>query len=99
MTEAQGPGPHPLVGRQRHLVGALRVGASVAFGTALVGLLAPPSVGDAAGRVFVGMLVAIPLARVVWLGIRWVRRRDLRFASVVGLLLVVVAFAASSPLW
>jgi hypothetical protein len=99
MSELHGPARHPLIGRQRHLVTALRVGALVAFAAALVGLLAPARVGDPAGRAFLVLLVALPLGRLVWLLVRWVRRRDLRFASVAALLLAVVAFAAASPWW
>jgi predicted PurR-regulated permease PerM len=53
-------------------------------------LLLPVAAAEKLGAVLVCLLIALPLARVLWFVQRWVRRRDLRFAAVgAGVLLVV----------
>lgn len=93
-----GPPPNPLVGRQRRLVAALRAAVGVAFATAVVGLLGPGRVGRVGALAFLATLVATPIARVVWLLVRWIRRGDRRFASAAAALLLVVGAAAVSAL-
>ncbi|QGG95333.1 hypothetical protein [Actinomarinicola tropica] len=91
------PGPHPLVGRQRHLVTFLRALYVLAFALALAGVVLPGEAGDAAGTALVATLVAAPVLRIAWLLVRWIRRRDLRFAAVAfGLLVVIGAGAATT---
>lgn len=92
------PAPHPLVGRQRHLVAFLRVLYVIAFALALGGVLLPGELGDAAGAGLVTMLIAAPVLRIAWLAARWVRRRDLRFAAVAVGLLVVIGVGALTAL-
>ena len=98
MTD-HGPGPHPLIGRQRRLVDALWAAVAVTFVVAVVGLVAAGRVGEVAAALFVGALVVVPLARLVWLLVRWVRRGDPRFAGAAVALLAVVGVAAASPWW
>lgn len=86
--------PQPLVGRQRRLILALRMGVSAAGVMAAVGVLAPDPVGSVASRGFFGLVIAVPLLRVAWLTLRWINRRDLRFAAV-GVGVLVVASAAA----
>lgn len=65
-------------------VGALVLGVA--------GVLLPGAAGVAAAWAAVVCVVGAPLARVGWLGVRWVERRDLRYAVIAfGLLLVVAA--------
>lgn len=87
------PGPQPLVGRQRSLVRYLRAALVLAALAAVVELLVPAEGRTTAGRVMVGVLVLAPLGRVLWLAVRWARRRDVRFA-LVALALLAVATSA-----
>lgn len=91
--EMAGPGAHPLVGRQRWLVRALRVGAFIAAALALGGLVVPGEAGEALAVGFLAVLIAGPILRVAWLAVRWVRRGDVRFALVSATLLLVVGAA------
>jgi Kef-type K+ transport system membrane component KefB len=99
MSEHLGPGPHPLIGRQRHLVAALRVAVGLALVAAFVGLSALGRPGELGAIACVVLLIATPLVRLVWLLLRWVRRRDHRFAGATVALLAVVMVAASTPWW
>ena len=92
---AVGPPPDPRALRQRHLVVALRAATVVAIVLAGAALTLPAPWGERAGVVMVGVLVGAPVGRVVWLTLRWVRRRDVRFALAGVALLAVVAMAAA----
>ena len=98
MSDTSGPGPHPLVGRQRHLVTFLRVALVVAVVLALGGVVLPGDAGRTAGVAVVATLVAVPVVRVAWLLVRWVPRGDRRYAEVAAALLVVVACGAAAAL-
>jgi hypothetical protein len=93
-----GPGAHPLVGRQRHLVAFLQVAVAAAMVLAVAGVVLPGRWGTAAGVALVATLVGAPVARVAWLMVRWIRRGDPRFAAVAGALLAVAAAGALSAL-
>lgn len=93
-----GPGPHPLVGRQRHLLLFLRSLYALAIAFAAGGVFLPGAAGRASGTALVTTLVAAPALRVAWLAMRWVRRRDLRFAMVALVLLVVVGVGGLTAL-
>lgn len=85
---------HPLIGRQRRLLVALRGGVAALALLAVGGLLLP---GDARTWSATAVLVALigtPTVRVAWLGARWLRRGDLRFAAVAVAVLAVLATAA-----
>jgi hypothetical protein len=97
-TATPGSGPHPLVGRQRHLVLALRLSLVASLLAAAGAVALPGDLGAALAVVLVGLLIAVPLGRVLWLTIRWIRRRDRRFALVGTALLTVVVLAAASAL-
>lgn len=89
--------PNPLAGRQRRLILALRIGMGLAGVLAAIGVLVPGDIGEMAATAFMATLIALPLARVMWLMIRWMYRRDLRFAAVsAGVLFVAVLAAASA---
>lgn len=79
----------PRLDRYRPLTRALQwalVGCAVLAGLALV---LPDPVGRWVGVALVVLLVATPVARVVWFIARWFRRGDVRFALVgCGVLLV-----------
>lgn len=63
----------------------------IALGVGLAGTLLPGPSGDAFAWAACGLVVAAPLARVGWLGVRWIARRDYLFSLIAfGLLLVVV---------
>lgn len=98
MPEVGGPGPHPLVGRQRHLVVFLRASTIVAFVLAVGGLILPGRAGTVAGTLLVATLIGVPLVRVAWLCLRWIRRGDVRFALTAGGLLAIVAVGALTAL-
>ena len=93
-TGAEGPGPHPLVGRQDRLVSALRIVGFAAWACAAAGALLPGDVGRFGAVALVVILVVAPLARVAWLGVRWVVRGDPRFALVAAALLVIALSGA-----
>lgn len=69
---------------------ALRVAAVVAFVGAAAGALLPGRPGRVAAVAVVAFIIAVPLLRVLSLGVHWLRLGDRRFAGVAfGLLLIV----------
>jgi hypothetical protein len=91
--EPTGPPPNPRVGRQRFLVAYLRIAVLAVFLLGVVALVLP----DDAYRPFaVTMAIAIivvPVTRVGWLVVRWLRLGDVRFALVGVALLTVMGSA------
>ncbi len=61
---------------------------------AAITLLLPVAAAEKLGTVLVCLLIALPLARVLWFVQRWVRRGDLRFAAIAAGVLVVVGLGA-----
>jgi len=57
-------------------------------------LLLPVAAAEKLGTVLLCLLIALPLARVLWFVQRWVRRGDLRFAAIAAGVLVVVGLGA-----
>ena len=57
-------------------------------------LLLPVAAAEKLGAVLVCLLIALPLARVLWFVQRWVRRGDLRFAAIAAGVLLVVGVGA-----
>jgi hypothetical protein len=85
------PPPNPRAGRQRYLLGFLRTALAV---TAVCAVGAIPATGETAetlARVMVGLLIAVPVLRVGWLLVRWMRTHDWRFAAAAVTLLAVMA--------
>lgn len=91
MTE---PGPGPRAVRRRVLVRALVVLTIALAVLALLTVVLPPPVEEPLAIATVALLLAIPVVRVAWLGLRWWRLGDRRFALVAAALLGVVALAA-----
>ncbi len=87
--DGSGPGPHPLVGRQTALIRALQVTTVAAWVLAAGGVVLPGEWGRRTAVALVVVLVAAPLARLLWLTVRWVRRGDPGFALLAGLLIAV----------
>jgi nitrate reductase NapE component len=85
----------PRVQRRLRMVRFLWVSVAVVGALAVAALVIPPGeMRDAVATTAIVALVAAPVVRVAWLGIRWLRLGDPRFALVAGGLLLVVAFAA-----
>jgi len=88
------PGHGPRLVRRRVLVRVLIVlTASLSALAALVVALPPPAEEPVAVAT-VALLIAAPVLRVGWLGVRWWRLGDRRFAAVALALIGVVALAA-----
>lgn len=87
MTE---PPPDHRAGRQRRLARFLRLAAIATFALAVAAVVLPGRVGRASGTLVVVVLVAVPLVRLAWLGRRWLRKGDRRFAFVAALLGLII---------
>ncbi|MFZ9109557.1 MAG: hypothetical protein ACO21F_06660 [Ilumatobacteraceae bacterium] len=72
-----------------------RLGRLIARVLIVVGVLAAVSLvmpnGDVVGWISVSIAMAIPVARVGWLAIRWARIRDTRYVIAAVILLVLIA--------
>jgi glucose uptake protein GlcU len=86
-------------GRQRRLLRFLRIASAVVFAMAVVALLAGGEVGSAMGWATIVALIVVPLIRVVWLVLRWRRKRDWRFVAVGLGLIAIIAGALLIALW
>ncbi|MGI9017351.1 MAG: hypothetical protein ACR2HR_09665 [Euzebya sp.] len=73
---------------------ALQVATAAALILGVVGAVLPGSWGKAAAWAAVGVVVVVPLGRVCWLGVRWVQRRDYRYAAIAFALLGIVVAGA-----
>jgi hypothetical protein len=76
------------------LDGAVRAAAFIALLLAVVGAFAPGRAGRLAAGSMVAFIVAVPLLRVLGLGIHWLRLGDRRFAVAAMGLLTIVAVGA-----
>ena len=84
----------PKADRQARLLRALQLGIVFVLAFALVGALAPEPWDRHAARATAFLLVLFPVGRVAWLGIRWLRKGDRRFAGVAVALLLVIGSGA-----
>ncbi len=91
MTVADGTPVDPRAGRQHHLVLALRVALVVVFVLGVVELVVPDDLQRGFGVALLVALIGATAGRVLWLVVRWCRRRDWRFAAAGAALLVVLA--------
>src|SRR5690606_23786245 len=89
-----GPPPNPRRGRQRHLIRFLRTGLALVAVAALAAVVLPGTAGRVAGWLVVAFLVGVPVVRVGWLDVRWLRLGDRRYAAVATAVLAVVAVGA-----
>ena len=80
------PTNDPRAGRQRRLARFLRMAALGTFVLAAAAVVLPGRAGRVAGTFVVIVLVVVPLVRLAWLGRRWLRKGDRRFALVAALL-------------
>lgn len=81
-------------GRQDDLALFLRISLAALLLLSLIGVVAHGRVSRDVGQAMVVLLVALPLIRLVWLLVRWVRKRDRRFTLELVALLAVVGIAA-----
>ena len=87
--------PNPRADRQRWLTVYLRIASILVLAAAGVGALVPGDIGERAAIGMVGLLVAVPLGRALWLAVRWWHRGDRRFALLAVTLLLLVATGAA----
>jgi hypothetical protein len=74
----------------RGMAGFLRSAVLLAFGLAVAGAVLPGRAGRATAICMVALIVAVPLVRVLALGVHWLRAGDRRFAgAALGLLAIV----------
>lgn len=82
-------------GRQDDLALFLRIALGALLALSLAGALASARVSHDVGQAITVLLVGLPLLRLVWLLVRWIRKGDRRFTLLLlSLLSVVVAAAA-----
>lgn len=100
MSQPEVPDDGPEIGEASPLAAiALRRMTWVVVGVTVLGLAVPGAAGTAIAWVAVGLLIAVPVARVLWLGTRWFNRGDTRFAlTAVALVSTLVAGAVLAAL-
>ena len=84
----------PRFDRFRPLSKALGWALAAVAVVAAAAVVLPSPLGRWAGVALVALLVAVPIARVLWLVARWIRRGDRRYAAVAMGVLVVIAVGA-----
>ena len=84
----------PRFDRFRPLSNALGWALAVVAVLAAAAVVLPSPAGGWAGASLIATLVAVPLARVVWLVARWARRGDRRYAAIGAGVLAVIASGA-----
>ncbi len=72
----------------------LRLSSAVVLVMASVALCTGGELRDATSSLMLGLLVGLPITRVAWLGIRWARLGDLRYALAAGALVLLLCSAA-----
>lgn len=88
------PGHGPRATRRRVLARALTALLVVVGVAAALTVVLPPPAEEPLAVATIALLLAIPIVRVGWLGLRWWRLGDRRFALVCLALLGVVGVAA-----
>ncbi|MFM7069603.1 MAG: hypothetical protein ACKOYM_09105 [Actinomycetes bacterium] len=79
----------PKLGRFTPVVRALQSAIALVAVASVAALLGGPA-QHAASVFVVGVLIAVPLLRIAWLIVRWIRRGDPKFALIGGGVLAVV---------
>ena len=69
----------------------LMIALVVTFACALGGAFLPGAIGVWSGTACIVILIAVPVLRVTWLVVDWTRTRDVKFALLGSVLLVVLA--------
>lgn len=80
--------------RQRALTAFLFLAVLLAASLSLAAIVLEGEASTLAATAAVAVAVGTPLARTLWLAVRWVRKRDLRFAAAALVVLAVVALGA-----
>jgi len=84
--------PDPRLERYRPLTKSLRAVLVMCSALAVAALVLPDPASRWMGLAMFAVLVGAPIARVLWLVRRWIRRGDRRFAAVgLGVLVVIGA--------
>lgn len=92
---SDGPHRHLEVGGASPVAAvALRWTTRIVVALTIVGLALPGDAGTAIAHGAAGTLIAVPLLRVLWLGGRWFRRGDTRYALAAVALVTVVLLGA-----
>ena len=95
MNRPDAPGEELEVGESSPIAAtALRWTTWVVVALTVAGLVLPGDLGTVVAAVVVGILVAVPMVRVLWLGARWSRRGDTRYA-VAAMALVATVLAGA----
>lgn len=89
-----GSPPNWRQGRQRFLVGFLQISFLAVVAAAAAALVLPEPAAHWAAITMTSLLIAVPVIRIAWLLIRWVRLGDWRFALTSAALLGVVGVGA-----
>ncbi len=93
MNKKENPAISQVTGRRQAL--GLRGVTGFTALAAAAALLLPGAVGERAGLVAIGAVIATPLIRVGWLVGRWWQEHDLRFVAVGAALLGVMGVGAA----
>ena len=73
----------------------LSIALAMSFALALGGAFVPGPIGQWSGTACIVILIAAPVLRVAWLAVDWTRARDLHFA-VLGCVLLVVLMTSGA---
>jgi hypothetical protein len=89
-----GPPPDPKRDRFKPVERALQVAVVVVGALALFSVLLPGRASEITGTAAIVALMVVPLARVLWLAQRWLRRGDVRYGLVAVSVLLITAVGA-----
>jgi hypothetical protein len=88
------PPPDPKHGRFKPVERALQVAVVVVGTLAVLSVVLPGRASDVTGTATIVALMVVPMARVVWLAQRWLRRGDIRYGLVAVSVLLITAVGA-----
>lgn len=91
MDAGNGTEPRP---RYRKIRRGMQITSGLALAAALGGVILPGRARTAASVLAVALVISAPLARVLWLAVRWWRWGDRRYAAVAASVLFLVATGA-----
>lgn len=86
----------PSEGRRHAVLSTLLIIAvRVIFVGAVIALLLPESMARPVATAVVALLLSVPILRLCWFGVRWIRRGDPKYAAIVFGLLCTIALGAA----